>query len=312
MTQTLPGEAYLNKVYIEQTIMEYLEPYLAFNEVLQPVDISQAVFNYKKREMTVSQQITDEIMGEPVPGGEFYQFNEVQLKNISQEDGRSYRLGYEIAFTRDDLMQTDIVDEYEYGLQAMGFGIAMAVNKMILAGFISEAAAGTASIDYVWGSETGKQNPLGDLRKMYFAHKSADKPQRITDFYQNTENVQELLDYCDSRDIEWNEIRPDVYQIAKNPVRGYTIHDVNDMIDEGHSLNLDQSGSRYVGATLYRTFDPKFIVQKANDKQLGDPTALHINIVEDDSAPHLTKIEAWLQMGLAIKEPSVIQYQDGL
>jgi hypothetical protein len=109
--------------------------------------------------MTVSQQITEEVMGEPVPGGEFYQFNQVQLRNISQEDGISYRLGYEIGFTRDDLMQTDIVDEYEYGLQAMGFGIAMAVNKMILAGFISEASSSKATIDYVWGSEPGRQNP---------------------------------------------------------------------------------------------------------------------------------------------------------
>lgn len=312
MTQKLPGEAYLNKIYIEQVIMEYLEPNLPFNEVLPPVDISQSVFNYKQREMTVSQQIDQGIMGEPVPAGEFYQFNEVQLTNISERDGRSYRLGYGLKFTRDALMQEDIVNEYEIGLQAMGFGISYAVNRMIIAALTGEAASPKAAISYVWGSGTGKQNPLADLRKMYFAHKSEDKPQRLTDFYQNTENVQEILDYCDSRDIEYDEVSTDVYQISKNPVRGYKVHDVGEGITEGTSLNLDQSGNSYIGATLYRTQDPKFAVQKANNEQLGDPTALHVNIYDETEAPHRTVIEAWLQLGIAVKEPTVIQLQDGI
>jgi hypothetical protein len=308
---TLPAEAYLNRIYAEEKIMENLEPYLPFNEILKPIDISQSVFNYKKREMTISEDITNAVMSEPTPVGEKTQFNNIEISNISQEDGRSYRLGYQMKFTRDDLLQQDTAkSELDYGYQALGYGIALATTKMILGG-LTTGTADTYSPSITWGSDTGKQNPLQDLRKAYFAHKDPSRPQRITDYYLNTTNVQEMLDYCDSLDIEYADDTPDVYTINKNPVRKFKIHDVESFITEGHYLGLDTRPQTYIGADLYRTIDPKFTVQKANPDQSGDQTSLHI-MVHDDNDTLETVVKAWLQMGIAVKEPKAIQYGSGI
>lgn len=312
MAKTLPAEAYLNRIYIEQQVMENLEPYLPFNDILKPIDIDQAVFNYKKREMTINDDITNAVTSEPTPVGEATQFNEITFSNISQEDGRSYRLGFQMKFTRDDLLQQDTAkSELDYGYKVLGFGISRAVNQMLISAFVSEAAADTYSVPTVWGSNTGEQDPLQDLRKMYFAHKDPSRPQRITDYYFNTLNIQEALDFCDDLDIDYSQDGEDVYVVNKNPARNFKLHDVDNFIAEGNVLGLDTRPQTYIGADLYRTIDPKFAVQKANSGQSGDPTSLHV-MVHDDNDTLETIVKAWLQMGIAVKEPKAILYNPGI
>lgn len=317
MPITQPSDAYLNPLYIEQMIAPYLENNLHFNKVFKPIDLSVSKFQYMDRTITMSKQIEDGIQSRPLPVGESTHLSEMKIERSKLKDGRTYRIGYKLMFTRDDILeinseQPDVINDYNWALNSLGFGIANDVNYLTLNSLKTNAGAPTLS-----GTTLPKKmdesdaNPLKILKDMFYAQKNKNLLQKINTFYQETTVVQTILDYCDSRDIGYS-INGNVVTIDKNQARNFTLIDVDDMLEYGESLNLDQTPGVYPGADFYRVFDPKFTVQKANNADVGDPTALQINVVEQPEEPHMTVVEAWLNCGMAVKTKLAIQDQKEL
>lgn len=319
----LPAEEFLNKVYIEQTSYPFIEKYLPFNELFDTIDITSSKYTYIQREFTVSQQIKEKIQSRAMPMGESTPLNELKISRSTKLDGNTYHIGYKFKLTADDVLEMDAgneeaLNDYDWGLKSLGFGIAYDTCMLILACLVDNAGAptiNTGAADFVtW--DKADATPLRDIRKMFFAYKDPSLPHRFTDCYMNTDLLQWLLDYCDALDIEYTptgNLNND-FQIGKNPVRSYTFHDTDDLLETGEMLNICQNPDLQPAANLYRCYDPRFGVEKSNNDQLGDKTAMQINIItpQGKEAPHDTIIEAWLNIGVSSKIKQIIQLQKGL
>jgi hypothetical protein len=314
-----PADAFLNELYIEQMVAPYLENNLHFNKIFQPIDLTTEKFQYIERNLTISKQIEDGIQSRPLPVGEATHLSEMKISRSEPKDGRTYKIGYKVEFSRNDILEMnsenpDAISDYNWTLNSLGFGIANDVNYLILNAMKEGASAPKLTLDAEHKIDQPEQNPLKVLKDMFYAQKNKNLLQKINTYYMETTAVQTILDYCDSRDIPYSISGPgqNIITIDKQQVRNFTIVDVDDMLDYGESVNMCQVPGVYPGADFYRVFDPKFSVQKANNTDVGDPTALQINVTEQDESPHKTIIEAWLNCGMAVKTGLAIQDQDGL
>jgi len=315
----LPAEEYLNNVYVEQVAYPFMEKYLPFNELFDTIDITSSKYSYVQREFTVSQQIKEKIQSRAMPMGESAPLNEIKISRSSRLDGNTYHIGYKLKLTADDVLEMDAgneeaLNDYDWGLKSLGYGISYDVFILILECLRENAGAPTIDDVIPWDNDDA--TPFRDIRKMFFAYKDSSLPHRFTDCYMNTDLLQWLLDYCDALDIEYTptgNLNND-FQIGKNPVRNFTFHDTDDLMETGEMLNICQNPDLAPAANLYRCYDPRFGVEKSNSDQLGDKTAMQINIItpQGKEAPHDTIIEAWLNIGVSSKIKQIIQLQQGL
>lgn len=319
----LPAEEYLNNIYIEQMAYPFIEKYLPFNEIFDTIDITSSKYSYVQREFTVSEQIKEKIQSRAMPMGESTKLNELDISRSSRIDGRTYHIGYKFRLTADDILEMsdgneEALNDYDWGLKSMGFGIAYDVFLLILACLQDNAGAptiNTADPNFVtWDKDDSV--PLRNLRQMFFAYKDPSLPHRITDSYLNTDLLEYLLDYCDALDIDYEATGHlnDDFKINKTSVRNFTFHDTDDFLETGEMINICQNPDLPPAANLYRVYDPRFGVEKANNDQLGDKTAMQINIItpQGKEAPHDTIIESWLNIGVSSKIKQIIQRQQGL
>lgn len=317
MVQSLKPEYFLNKHNIERLFIKNMEPALHFNGILPVTDIDSSDFTYIEDDLTATKDITDGVQGEPMPAGEMSQLTEISISDVSQKVGKIYKMGYKIKFSRDVLRRQDIIDEFQRTYHNVGFGIAYKINGMLINGLTGGAGAGKATIPVTWGSDTGKQNPLEDIIKSSFAYKLPTKPRRLTGIYLNETNYEELLIWCYDNDHKWERDPTGATVLQVPQMLGMSFFDVDDQISEGYWLGMDIRPQIYPGATVYRSIDPKFSSAGANQKnpQEGatrDQTVINVNVKEQDEYPFITVIDVWTEMGLAIKDSTGIQYQNGV
>lgn len=312
----LPDEIQFQKPYVDELMAPYLEEFCYFNRILKPLNIASPKFTYAERDFTVSSQIEDGIQGRPLPTGETTPFNEIKIQRSERKAGRTYGIGYMYRMSRDDVLEVnngneDAINDYNWVLFSMAYGISKDTDYTVLNSFKEKASAPKydMSKSKVWTDPDA--TPIRDLTKMAWAYKDKSLPNRLNDYFMESSAVQAILDYCDSKDIEWVNDGND-YKIGKNPVRNQTIHDVEDSLDVGESLNMDLRQGIYPGATFYRCHDPKFSVQKANSEDPSDMSDLQINIVDMNTKPFDRVIEVWTNLGTAVKFGRAIQDQTGL
>lgn len=312
----LPDEIYFQKPYVDQMVTPYMEKICYFNRLVQALNIASPKFTYAQRNFTVDQQLQKAIQGRPLPEGETTPFNEIKVQRSERKAGRTYGIGYKYRMSRDDVLEVnngneDAINDYNWVLFSMGIGIAKDTDYAILNTFKNGATAPTydMSKSKVWNDPDA--TPIKDMTQMGWAYQDETFINELNDFFMERSSVHALLDYCDSKDIEWTKNGSD-YQIGKTPVRNQTVHDVGSSLDAGESINLDLRPGMYMGASFYRCHDPKFSVQKANSQDANDMSDLQINIVDMQTKPYDRIIEVWTNLGAAVKVGRAIQYQKGL
>lgn len=309
-----PDDIYFSKPYIASMLDPYIEKFCWFNHIMNPIDITSHEFIYAERDFTVNSQIEDGIQSRPLPYGELSGLSEIKVKRSEMKNGHTYARGYKFRVSRDEINQINAgndaaLNDYNWALFSIGYGIAKDINANILAALTENATAPTASIAKTWGDS--EATPIRDITHMGWAYKDKSLPNEMNTLFMETSAIQALLDYCDSKDIEWTH-QGNAYVVGKTPLRGQTIYDVDDSIPVGSSLNLDLQDGIYMGADFYRCLDPKFSVKQGNDQDAQDKSSFQINIIDHQEAPHDRIIEAWINLGIAVRRPRVIQFQEGL
>lgn len=310
----IPDDIFFSKPYISSMLDPYIEKYCYFNRVMNPIDISSHEFVYAERDFTVSNQIENGVQSRPLPFGELGGLSEIKVQRSEKKSGHTYARGYKFRVSRDMINQIeagneDAINEYNWILFSVGYGVAKDINYNVLKALMEKASAPKATIAKTW--ENTDATPIRDITHMGWAYKDKSLPNRLNSLFMETSAIQALLDYCDSRDIEYTQ-NDNAYVIGKNPIRNQTIYDIDDSLPIGSSLNFDLQNGVYMGADLYRCLDPKFSVKQGNSQDSQDKSGFQINIIDRPEAPHDRIIEAWIDLGIAIRRPKVIQYQDGL
>jgi hypothetical protein len=312
--QGLPGEAFLNKYWIDETVRKMMEPLLYFNGKLPITNSTEKSFIYEVMENTATADLEDGIMSLPLPGGEEAALTRLNMSNISEVKARIPKVGYKIPLTRDLLSKTTVENELNIRMGKAAWGMAYYLNKLTIDTMVAGARASTYNIPYVWDSATGKQNPPADLVKMWFEYKNKGFPNRARDIFFEDSNMEDLVLELQNRDIKFvldgNTLKvPEYPQLAN-----MTFYNVEDQLTTGTSLTMDLSGGAvYPGAEIYRYIDQNFAVTPANPEQTepADPTGIHVNIVTETQNPFTTFVEVWMHPLPVVKIDDLIMAQTG-
>lgn len=314
--QELPGDAFLNKYWLDQTLREKMDPLLFFNNKLPITDSTEKTFIYEVIENTATADLENGVMSLPLPGGEEAALTRLNMSNISEVKGRIPKIGYEIPLSRDLLSKTTIQSELELRIGKAAFGMSYYMNQLTLDTLIGGASAGSVSISPTWGSTTGTQDPVKDLINMWYDFKEKEYPNRAYDHFMETVNHQELIQYLSAREIEFNFDDERTVSIPSFPgLRGMRFHDVEDQMTHGTDLIMDlRGGAIYPGAEIYRYIDNEFAVRQANPDQPeeNDPTGVHVNIYRETKNPYTTFVELWMHPLPVVKIDEMIKAQTGL
>lgn len=314
--QNLPGAAFLNKYWIDETLREAMNPLLFFNGMLPITDSDSKAFIYDKIENTATADLEDGVMSLPLPGGEEAALTRLNMSNISQVKGRIPKVGYMVPLSRDLLSQTNIQNEMEIRLGKAAFGMSYYMNQLTIDALAAGATAGSVSIGTTWGDSSGDQNPVNDLIEMWFDFKEKEYPNRLYDGFVNTIHQKELMTYLSSIDADFSFEDERTLVIGDYPgLRGMKIHDCEDQVTEGTIIEMDGRDSVYPGAEIYRYIDNDFAVKVANPDapaEAPDPTGVHVNIYTEQKNPYTTFLEVWMHPLPVVKISELIKAQTGL
>jgi len=313
--QNLPGAAFLNKYWLDQTLREAMNPLLFFNGLLPVTDSDSKAFIYDVIENTATKDLEDGVMSLPLPGGEEAALTRLNMSNISQVKGRIPKVGYKIPLSRDLLSQTNIQNEMEMRVQKAAFGMSYHMNDLIIDTLSAGATAGTVSITNTWGS--GDEAPVDDLIAMWYDFKEKEYPNRMFDVMAETVNHQEFVQYLSSIDVDFTFQDERTVVVDSYPgLRGMRIHDCEDQLTHGTAITLDGRDNVYPGAEVYRYIDNDFAVRKANPEAgegaKPDPTGVHVNVYTEQKNPYTTFVELWMHPLPVVKVAKMIKKQTGL
>lgn len=315
--QNLPGAAFLNKYWLDQTLREAMNPLLFFNGMLPVTNSDSKAFIYDVIENTATKDLEDGVMSLPLPSGEEAALSRLNMSNISQVKGRIPKIGYKIPLSRELLSQTNIQNEMEMRIQKAAFGISYYLNDLTLDTLSAGATAGGVTIETTWGDASGEQTPIEDLIDMWYDFKEKEYPNRMNDVFLETANHQEIVKYLTSKEIDFTFQDERTAIVDNYPgLRGMRLHDVEDQLTTGTAITMDGRDSVYPGAEIYRYIDNDFAVRIANpDAGEGakpDPTGVHVNIVTEQENPFTTFVELWMHPLPVVKVAKMIKKQTGL
>lgn len=315
--QNLPGAAFLNKYWVDETLREAMNPLLFFNGLLPVTNSDSKAFLYDVIENTATADIEDGVMSLPLPGGEEAALTRLEMSNIEQEKGRIPKVGYVIPLSYDLLNQSNIQNEMQIRLQKAAFGMSYHMNQLIIDTLSAGATAGGVSIGTEWGDSSGEQDPVSDLIKMWYDFKEKEYPNRMFDVMTETVNHQEFVEYLSTRDIDFTFQDERTIVVDTYPgLRGMRVHDCEDQLPHGTSITMDGRDTVYPGAEVYRYIDPNFAVQVANPEggegAKPDPTGVHVNVVTEEKNPFTTFLEVWMYPLPVVKVSKMIKKQTGL
>lgn len=299
MAVTLSPKQFLRKNVIEGVANAQMEENLDFLPLFNTVYTDAVSVTYAEDLTTAGEDITNEVMGEPVQLGELSELPNVEISPITQKAGMLRPFGFQFKISERAMKRTETVNELMRATERVGFAMARKVNNDIgnkliaVSNDMTEVAATTA-----WSEDTA--DPINDLLRFKKAFHVNGFGSKLTDIFLPTDNYAELEQYMVGIDRNWGIDPRGEEEVPR--IRGISIHEVfnTDVLDEADVLGIDSRPAfKPMEIYAYRpegySLDNKF--QMINVSQYQEP-----------NHPRNTVVEFVAETLYALKRPNSVYY----
>lgn len=290
--QSLSPERIFRKEFIEQTIIEKLEPTLYFLDKFPVVDLEGATtFSYYRDDKNSEDMVQNGDMSSPVIMSELGQLSAVNFSPIEKRVGDTYRFGYKLEFGREVEREAQLIDEITRGYTKAAQYLSFKINKDIVNNLLNNAAVDPITLtDGAWNDSTAIADDIINMREN-FEEDGWDS--ELTDLYLNKKQYYQLLRYYRATENwDWKD----------NQVEGIRVHNVKSNITQGIGLGLDVDTKPL---TIYKNVQKDFSTDPKNN-------LVNVNTFTRQEYPHNQVIEFWVELGMSVRYPHSILKQTGL
>ena len=300
MTVTLSPKQFLRKQRIEQIANLQMENDLVFLDAFNVTYTDAVSVTYLEDLTTAGDDISSEVMGEPLELGELSELSEVEISPITQQSGMLRPFGAKIKVSERDMNRSEYVNELQRAVTRLGYAMARKVNNDIVSAFqnktndITEVSGGA-----VWSADTA--DPIRDIGLFKKAFHVDGFDSMLTDLYVYTDNFYEFEDHMISIDRSW-AVNPRGTERVPN-IRGVNIHEVMD-------INQVAEGS-YLGFDMRPAFKPMEIYAYRPEGYSTAPNfrMINVNQYKEPNHPRNTVTEFVAESLYTIKKPNSFCYK---
>lgn len=299
MAVTLSPKQFMRKNLIEGIANAQMEDNLDFLPLFNTTYTDAVSVTYSEDLTTAGEDITNEVMGEPVQLGELSELPNVEVSAITQKAGMLRPFGVQFKISERAMRRDEVVNELIRATERVGFAMARKMNNDIgskltgVSNDLTEVAASTA-----WSEDAA--DPINDILRFKKAMRVNGFGSKLTDLYLNTDNYAELEQYMVGIDRNWGIDPRGEEEVPR--IRGVSIHEIlnTDVIDEGDVLGLDTRPA----------FKPLEIYAYRPEGFSTDNKFRMINVYQykEDNFPRNTVVEFVAETLYALKKPNSVYY----
>jgi len=296
---TLSNQDFLNRVFIEQKILEITNPLLDYAGILPAVRADAKSVKFKKETVSPSSDTKKKVARRLT---ENTKYTYVEFTDLSVDSAILTPSGFAMRVSRDAVRFAEGVDEIQRGLNRIGYWLAEDINTKIASKIQVEAAGPTTALGTptVWSAAGA--NPVIDLLNMEDDMVQIGYPYRLTDVYLHKTNYRQLLAYMLTVDAKFgtgdrnNNIGANSFSIPA--LNGITCRRVDSGMAASNIMGLDRNNP---AGTFYYNLDPKY----SSDNVEG--LYFNVNLFENEGG-ETTEIRVWADWDVAVMEPKAAIY----
>lgn len=282
-----PKEA-LRKQFIEAYILEKMNPNLGFLNLFPRVNLQGATsFKMFTDETSAEDEIIAGNMGEPVDLGELSRLPTIKVHPIESKLGDVKRFGFSLRFSQDIENQNTRIDEIMRALDMAGYNMLRTLNKNYLKTITTYAKAEPITLnDGSWTTSNKISEDIIDMQKSFDI---LGYDYNLTNMYIGKESWYGTKKYYNALDEAF----------TPNDIEGSSLSKVDELETGliGLDNNIKPITTYYNVNSKYSTFEGSFI---------------NVNKYEEERYPYQTVIDIWAEMGLGVRHPRAMLYQEGV
>lgn len=294
---SLPNDRYLRKEFVEQVIMDYVDPILPFEGMFPSVTIDGLSVTWFQEEFS---KTNDPNKRTPTLRREDGTFAHVTQSGIVEKTAQMKQFAYEMEFDERVRRYQTFIDHIDRGMKRLAFWLAESMNTDVLntlTNNLSTSQSGSDAINlldctHAWS--TGGATPIDNIRDAIEALEIQAGYNYIpTDLWLHPTNYKELKSYL-STGVTFQWVKDPTTGDWNGQVEGLRINKLNhdSGLPEGKAL-LTCAGAPAL--TIYKSSDPAY--SNSGDFQVHTYTS---------DADHRYHVQVWRDMVPVLKEPKAV------
>lgn len=285
---TLTTKEALRKEFIEAYVLEKMNPTLGFLGLFPTVNLNGATsFKMFTDETSAEDDIISGVMGEPVDLGELSKLPTIEVSPIDSQLGDTKRFGFSLRFSRDIENQNERIDELIRAYDRASYAMLRKLNNDYVNTIKTYAKAETITLND--GSWKTSNKISEDIINMQEAFDIIGYDYSLTDMYIGKDSWYGTKKYYNALDEGF----------TPNDMEGSALHKVNEL-DSG-LIGLDNITKPI---TTYYNVDSKYSTIQNS--------FINVDRYVEKEYPKQTVIEVWAEMGIGVKHPKAMLYQEGV
>lgn len=285
---TLTTKEALRKEFIEAYVLEKMNPTLGFLGLFPTVNLNGATsFKMFTDETSAEDDIISGVMGEPVDLGELSKLPTIEVSPIDSQLGDTKRFGFSLRFSRDIENQNERIDELIRAYDKASYAMLRKLNNDYVNTIKTYAKAEPITLnDGSWKTSNKISEDIIDMQE---AFDIIGYDYSLTDMYIGKDSWYGTKKYYNALDEGF----------TPNDMEGSALHKVNEL-DSG-LIGLDNITKPI---TTYYNVDSKYSTIQNS--------FINVDRYVEKEYPKQTVIEVWAEMGIGVKHPKAMLYQEGV
>ena len=285
---TLTTKEALRKEFIEAYVLEKMNPTLGFLGLFPTVNLNGATsFKMFTDETSAEDDIISGVMGEPVDLGELSKLPTIEVSPIDSQLGDTKRFGFSLRFSRDIENQNERIDELIRAYDRASYAMLRKLNNDYVNTIKTYAKAEPITLnDGSWKTSNKISEDIIDMQE---AFDIIGYDYSLTDMYIGKDSWYGAKKYYNALDEGF----------TPNDMEGSALHKVNEL-DSG-LIGLDNITKPI---TTYYNVDSKYSTIQNS--------FINVDRYVEKEYPKQTVIEVWAEMGIGVKHPKAMLYQEGV
>lgn len=285
---TLTTKEALRKEFVEAYILEKMNPTLGFLGLFPTVNLEGATtFKSFVDETSAEDDIQSGVMGEPVELGELSQLPTIEVSTIDYKIGDTKRFGFKLKFSRDVERENGQIDEILRAYDRASYNMLRKINNDYVETI--KKFAGATPITLNDGAWTSSNKISEDIIDMQESFDILGYDYSLTDMYIGKKSWYGTKKYYNALDEEFNP----------EDLEGSALHKV-DEINTG-LIGIDN---------LVKPITTYYNIDSAYSSIAG--SFINVDRYVEQEYPKKINIEIWAEMGLGVKHPKAMLYQEGV
>lgn len=299
-----PNEEYLETTFVEEEILELINPRLYFMGLLPKVQTNSKAVAFKYEGTSAASDPKRKKPRDLTPGAHYAK---VTISNLRVGSAVLSDEGVEIRIDSDARRYTEGLDEIDRAYKRAAYYLAHSVNSKIYSAISANVTTSTTMFDppVEWSDPSAR--PLEDLIDISEDLDQEEYLYEMTDIFVHKKEYFDLVRYLTFVDVgseKQKEIfgKPNVKNAITIPVLDDAmVHNLKSTMVTQDILVFDRNNP---AGTYYYSIDPEY--QTENENDLG----FNINRFMDEETHELV-FQLWIESSVAVKEPNAAIFNDG-